>query len=50
MRLLLISAYLTASVFAEATVLGGKESKASKSTLPALGSEKMLNTGEGIPV
>lgn len=36
-------------MLAEATVLGGKDSSsATKSTLPALGSENMLTAGDGI--
>ena len=40
--------YLGGSILAEATVLGGKESKPAGSTLPALGSENALSAGEGM--
>ena len=43
------ASHLGASMLAEATVLGGKDSSsAAKSTLPALGSEKMLIAGDGM--
>ena len=41
--------YLGASRLAEATVFGGKDSSsAARSTLPALGSEKILTAGDGM--